>query len=114
MDLGTGAAVGPPVQHGEPINHAVFSPDPRWLATTTETTTPANQVQPQRTTPSVWDLSPDLRDPSAIRLTAQALSGRRLDASGDLTPLSAAELHAAWKNTLANGAETETGTPPVA
>jgi hypothetical protein len=45
---------------------------------------------------AAWDVSPDPRPPDELRTWAQLLSGQRIDESGSLVPLTAAQLAAVW------------------
>lgn len=73
----------------------------------------------RKAAPMLWDLSPDLRSPEALRMIASVLSGHSLvNGTGALAPLRAVELRDAWERgrTLVGGWERtvppEEGHPP--
>src|SRR5262249_53054199 len=124
-DAGTGEAVTPPVQAPDAYSSASFSPDGRrvllvgrwsaqvWDADTGLPVTPPLPFPPGTAVAawwadgrrvlvksgeavSAWDVSPDPRPVDELRAWAELLSGRRIDESGSLVPLTAAQLAAAW------------------
>jgi WD40 repeat protein len=125
-DADTGEAVTPPVTAPDAYSSASFSPDGRrvllvgrrsvqvWEADGGLPVTPPLPFPPGRAAVAAWwadagrvlvkdgealaawDVSPDPRPADELRSWAQLLSGQRIDESGSLVPLTAAELAAAW------------------
>src|SRR5262249_57242140 len=71
----TGAAVTPPLRHGDAVLHAAFSPDGRRIITSCKDGLAR-----------VWDLPAADGLPEHMGLRAELLSSHRLDAAGGLGP----------------------------
>jgi WD40 repeat protein len=80
-DAATGQPVFPPLTHPDIVVAAAFGPDGRHVYTVSRDGTLWN-----------WDLTTDDRPLEDWLALAQLWSGRRIDASGSLVPLSAVEL----------------------
>jgi eukaryotic-like serine/threonine-protein kinase len=85
-DAATGQPLTPPLQHQGNVLYAAFSPDGRRVLT-------ASNVWRTR----VWDLTPDDRPLEDWLALTQLWSGRRIDATGTLVPLTAEEFTQAWQ-----------------
>jgi WD40 repeat protein/Flp pilus assembly protein TadD len=84
-DSNTGQLLAPPLRHSRGISQASYSLDGLSLFTTS-----FGGVA------WIWDLAPDNRDLSTLLLLSQALSGRRMDSSGTLIPLTPKEHSKVW------------------
>lgn len=84
-DTYTGAPVTPPLMHRDRVDHASFTQDGRILFTASADGTTR-----------LWDFTPDARPIDDIAPLAQLLSGRRLDNTGSLVPVSATKLAENW------------------
>ncbi|MCD6049416.1 MAG: repeat-containing protein [Verrucomicrobia bacterium] len=84
-DTYTGAPVTPPLLHRDRVDHASFTQDGRILFTASADGTTR-----------LWDFTPDARPIDDIAPLAQLLSGRRLDNTGSLVPVSATRLAENW------------------
>jgi WD40 repeat protein len=80
-DVKTGEAVSPPLGHGAAVRCVAFHPTKNILATGADD----GIVR-------LWDISPDSRSPETLRVAAELLASRRLDANGGLVTLTPAEL----------------------
>lgn len=85
-DTYTGAPVSPPLVHRDRVDHASFTQDGRILFTASADGTTR-----------LWDFTPDARPIDDIAPLAQLLSGRRLDNTGSLVPVSATKLAENWE-----------------
>jgi hypothetical protein len=85
-DAATGQPITPPLAHPTDVLVATFSPDGLHVYTVSADQTLRN-----------WDLTPDDRPLEDELALAQLASGRRIDATGALIPLTAGEISQAWQ-----------------
>jgi eukaryotic-like serine/threonine-protein kinase len=140
-DTATGRLLTPVFHHPGGVGGVAFSPDDRWVlsgswngsvrawdARTGDPLGPpwrtnglANLalradgrqllVQGSNTPALLWDFTVDDRDPAAWRLLSEVQSACRIDATGTLTTLTAAEISDRWDQLRAQSPE-ETAGPP--
>ncbi len=125
-DIASGTLLLPPMQHSSPLHSVVFSTDGRravtvdrqlngqlWELDTGHPLTPARRYhtrkEPDAETALAgtdadwnWNLRSDDRSLDELVREASALSGRKLDRVGGLTPLGREELKAVWEEQRLN------------
>src|SRR5262249_39216120 len=129
----TGEPRTPPMPHGQSVLHACFSPDGRLILTSCsdatariwDAKTGEPLIVPLKHEHAVryaefsadslrvitatedgawsWNIPSDHRPPEEIVLQANVLTGRRIDSSGTLTPLTQDEIYSAWANLKSRG-----------
>ena len=84
-DAATGELLGPPWRLNQMPTRAEFRPDGRQIL-----------IHPWKAAPELWDIDDDPRDVADWLLLARVQSGRQIDETGSVVPLTAAELADAW------------------
>jgi WD40 repeat protein len=93
-EAATGQPLTPPLKHQGAVYHAAFSPDGRRVLTASARLNDPNERTGEA---RLWDLTPYDLSPKDWLSFAQLWSGRRLDNSGALIPLTGEEFAQLWQ-----------------